>query len=249
MGKSKKKSAVWDLVTEAEDSKYVLCNLCSERIVRGGNAKSVMGTTNVRRHLLKKHGPQYLEAEKARELKAEEEANIQKQRKVSTFLTAGKCLPSTLSTAATVSSSSLDASATATTSPNQLVRQLTMTECLESVKLWDIDDHRSKEIHFLVGEIIVTDCQPISMVEDSGFINLMKFLKPKYTLPKRRYFSERVIPCIYNTALDFLHGVIRKCSYISFSTDIWSTGHNMFISLTGHCVYPNFDQQAVLLQL
>ena len=248
-----KKSAVWTLVTESSDPKYVLCNICNEKITRGGSSKQVMGTTNVRRHLLKHHSKQYLEAEKAKDDKLLEEAALKKQRKVSTFLSSRECPPapsslSTLITADTASSSSLDITASADMLYNhQLVRQQTMIECMETKKIWDVNDHRSKEIHFLIAEMVALDCQPISIVEDSGFINLIKFLRPNYPLPSRRYFTERIIPCVYNTALDFLRNVIENCQFISFSTDIWSTGKNMFISLTGHCVYPNFDQQAVLL--
>ena len=41
--------------------------------------------------------------------------------------------------------------------------------------------------------------------------------------------------------------MINQMSYISFTTDFWSSGSDQFLSLTAHCIFPNFDAQVVVL--
>ena len=42
--------------------------------------------------------------------------------------------------------------------------------------------------------------------------------------------------------------MIPCISYISFTTDFWSSNSSdQFLSLTGHCTFENFDVQAVVL--
>ena len=48
-------------------------------------------------------------------------------------------------------------------------KQATLKEVIEKKKLWNINDRQSKEIHYLIGEIIVIDLQPYSLISDIGF--------------------------------------------------------------------------------
>lgn len=234
------KSAVWKLIELTEDEKHFICKCCNKTYSRGGIQKKGFGTSNASRHLEKFHKIEYAKAKE--EFQMEESLRKKKERKVDEYLKTTKASTSALE----LPNSSSDTDITEILSPTPMV-QKTLFETLESKKIWSVSDARSKEIHLLVGQMIALDCQPISIVEDEGFNELMKRVKPNYKLPSRSYMSEKVIPCMYSTSLNFLCDVVAKCSAISFSTDIWSTGKNMFISLTGHCVYPNFDQQAVLL--
>ena len=56
---------------------------------------------------------------------------------------------------------------------------------------------RSKEITATLVQFIGKDLRPYSVVENSGFKNLIKVLKPKYGIPSRPHFSEKVIPELY----------------------------------------------------
>ena len=55
-------------------------------------------------------------------------------------------------------------------------RQLTLPETLEKNKLWDINDHEAQKIHKYIGEMIAVDLQPFSVVEDIGFIKLLRHI-------------------------------------------------------------------------
>lgn len=47
--------------------------------------------------------------------------------------------------------------------------------------------------------MIAMDIQPLSVVEDQGFRELIKLLQPKYQLPGRMYFTENLMPKIYES--------------------------------------------------
>ena len=56
------------------------------------------------------------------------------------------------------------------------------------------------------------------------------------------------MPNIYNAANDCIKEMIKKINSISFTTDNWrDLNKDQFISLTGHCTFNNFDQQALVL--
>ena len=76
------------------------------------------------------------------------------------------------------------------------LQQISLMEAAELHKQWDINDPSTKAIHRKVSEMIAMDCQPISVVESSGFKALIHAIAPKYRIPSRKYFAETVIPSI-----------------------------------------------------
>ena len=69
-------------------------------------------------------------------------------------------------------SSDSDADASSSTQP-------TLTEVYEKKRLWDINDCRATRIHQGIGKMIALDFQPISIVEDQGFRELLQGLAPR----------------------------------------------------------------------
>ena len=45
--------------------------------------------------------------------------------------------------------------------------------------------------------MIAVDAEPYLVVNRPGFINLMKIVAPRYSIPCRNVFSEKVVPGIY----------------------------------------------------
>ena len=45
--------------------------------------------------------------------------------------------------------------------------------------------------------MIAVDAEPYLMVHRPGFTNLMKIVAPRYRMPCRKVFSEKVVPGIY----------------------------------------------------
>ena len=63
---------------------------------------------------------------------------------------------------------------------NQLggMHQLTLQATKQRTSFWGLNDPRALCIHRKIGEMIVVDNQPFSLVEDIGFIRLLHTLEP-----------------------------------------------------------------------
>ena len=94
---------------------------------------------------------------------------------------------------------------------------------METKKIWNVNDAKSRAIHFKIGEMIALDCQPLSVVEDDGFMKLIIFLKPTYPFPSRHYMIETNLPSIYESAWEYVKDVVNKAMHIVITTDIWSS--------------------------
>ena len=50
--------------------------------------------------------------------------------------------------------------------------------------------------------MVALDSQSFSVVEDSGFVSLLKEIEPCYTIPSRKYVIETILPRIVNSVTD-----------------------------------------------
>ncbi len=118
------------------------------------------------------------------------------------------------------------------------LKQPTLLETLQKKALWDINDHRSRELHYLIAEMMALDNQPFSIVEDRGFTRLMNKIQPKYKIPGRKYFTEKVIPDIYQRCHVTIQDKLNSAEYVSLTSDIWtaSNTNQSYISLTAHWI-------------
>ncbi|XP_065323357.1 zinc finger BED domain-containing protein 4-like [Gordionus sp. m RMFG-2023] len=94
-------------------------------------------------------------------------------------------------------------------------------------------------------EMIACDHQPISILEDIGFKRLLHHLCPNYKIPNRKYFSQGVIPDIYEKLSEKIRKeILVDDSFLSFTVDIWTrnSGGDSHISLTCHYINQNFQQ-------
>ncbi|GBO99152.1 Zinc finger BED domain-containing protein 4 [Eumeta japonica] len=69
------------------------------------------------------------------------------------------------------------------------------------------------------GEMIALDNQPLSIVENTGFRNLMRNVKPKYHIPGRKYFTENIIPQLYEETKSEIRRGVMSAAAISVTTD------------------------------
>ena len=73
----------------------------------------------------------------------------------------------------------------------------TLDDYVQKVTPFGLNHPTARKITRTVGEMIALDNQPFSIVDDLGFKNLVRVLEPRYNLPTRRYFTEVVIPDMY----------------------------------------------------
>ena len=71
--------------------------------------------------------------------------------------------------------------------------------------------------------MVALDSQPFSIVEDSGFVSLLKEMELCYTIPSRKYISETILPRIMRGVMDEVKKELQCVEWYSFTTNIWST--------------------------
>ena len=130
------------------------------------------------------------------------------------------------------------------------LKQETLKSMVEKRSVYSVNHPRAKAITYRVAEMICTDLQPFSVVSDEGFGRLLAELEPRYVLPSRRQFSEVLIPEIFTKVKHRISDLLRLASYITLTTDIWSSTNcsHSFLSLTAHfIVESNMEKKDVML--
>lgn len=130
-------------------------------------------------------------------------------------------------------------------------KQQTLLTCLEKKKLWDINNPKSVEIHYAIGEMIALDNQPNSIVDDKGFNRLIKLLKPQYQLPSRKYIKDVIISDIFVKCKQKIEILLNETEAVSITSDIWteSTNNHSFLSFTCHWIENNFESRQAVLNI
>lgn len=105
----------------------------------------------------------------------------------------------------------------------QSSKQVSLEVIVERSKQLLFDSPRARKITMLIGEMIAVDNQPFSVVGDIGFGRLVNFLEPRYQIPSRKYFSETLIPELYEKVKVKVKVLLANQQHVSCTTDIWSS--------------------------
>lgn len=119
-----------------------------------------------------------------------------------------------------------------------------------STKQWASDHPRAKAIHAAIGKMIAVDLQPYSIVEDTGFTELVQQLEPRYKLPSRRFFTENVIPTMHETVTSRIRAHVTEAQAFSFTCNIWTCKYTTqsYISVTSHWIDNDFNRENAILR-
>ena len=113
----------------------------------------------------------------------------------------------------------------------------TLDDYVQKVTPFGLNHPTARKITRTVGEMIVLDNQPFSIVDDLGFKNLVRVLEPRYNLPSHRYFAEVVIPDMYQQVKERVVTFLKQQDFLSCTTDLWSSvAQDSMLSLTAHCI-------------
>jgi len=106
-------------------------------------------------------------------------------------------------------------------------------------------------VHQKIAEMMALDFQPYSIVTDGGFSQLLKTLEPRYILPSRRYFTDKVVPGIANAINSKLAELLKDVPHFSLTTDIWSISltNQSLISLTAYWIENSFIRKSAVLHV
>ena len=86
--------------------------------------------------------------------------------------------------------------------PQQISQQPTIEQTINSTTLFSNESTKRKRMDDALVEMITTDMQPPSIVEDRGFVKFIKVTEPRYQLPSRRTIMRKLLPDKYSTLKD-----------------------------------------------
>ena len=127
--------------------------------------------------------------------------------------------------------------------------QQKLADVISKKKPWSIDSTDARKVHQAIGTMIAVDIQPYSIVEDVGFKALIGVLEPRYILPSRKFFTEKIIPEMYDAIRSRVQAAITKAQFICLTTDTWTaqTTTASFLSLTAHWIDDTFSRKSAVL--
>lgn len=122
--------------------------------------------------------------------------------------------------------------------PSKRPRQLKL---FGSTKVNELSDSEIKAINKSLIKMIVADYQPLSLVENVGYIEYTKKLQPLYSIPSRKVLTSKLLPQEYNVILLKIKSILLNVNDLSITTDMWTSDSNKsYITVTCHFI---FDDQ------
>lgn len=111
------------------------------------------------------------------------------------------------------------------------------------------ESDRAKAITNAVGVFIAADLRPYSVVENAGFKHMIKVIEPRYQLPSRPHFSQKIIPGLYEKTKSAVTQDLSSASAIALTTDGWtSRATESYITVTAHHITPEWTLASHVLQ-
>jgi hypothetical protein len=85
--------------------------------------------------------------------------------------------------------------------------------------------------------MVAKSMHPLSLVEEAGFVEIVRYLDPNIRIPSRSTLTTKILPDCYLSAKNRLIEEIGEASHVSLTTDLWSS-RNMesYMSLTAHYI-------------
>ncbi|KAK2557046.1 E3 SUMO-protein ligase ZBED1 [Acropora cervicornis] len=101
-------------------------------------------------------------------------------------------------------------------------KAVTVTSTIFSAKL-PHSSSRAKAISGAILQFMVKDLRPFSVVQNSGFQNLLHVLEPRYTIPSRQHFSDKALPELYEKKKTELKSNLAEAVAVALTTDGWTS--------------------------
>lgn len=100
------------------------------------------------------------------------------------------------------------------------------------------DNPRAVKITQAIIEYIALIDQPLSGVENVGFLRLLHVLEPRYDAPSCHYMTDTELPRPHESVKKHIHSLLQASSAFSFTMDIWTSSVSpvSLISLTSQWI-------------
>ena len=100
-----------------------------------------------------------------------------------------------------------------------------------------------------MGRYIAANLKPISTVESEAFKQLVQELDGRYKLPGRTYFSQTVLPELYQETKQSVIDCLQQAPVVALTTDGWtSRATQSYITVTAHVIDPDWKMHNFVLQ-
>lgn len=134
------------------------------------------------------------------------------------------------------------------TSAESTVKQPSIMKAFGQASQYKPTSQRYKDITQAVGKFIVKDLRPFSVVSNDGFKDMVRVLDPRYDLPSRTYFSETVIPNMYNDVVQQVKSCLKGSS-VALTTDGWtSRSTQSYVTITCSHITERWTLKSYVLQ-
>ncbi len=102
---------------------------------------------------------------------------------------------------------------------------------------------RKQQLDDTLITMIAQDLQPVSIVEDAGFLKFCGALDKKYQVPTRKHVRNVLLPAKFEKVQGQVKDKIRLAEVVSITGDLWtSTTNSSFLSITCHWWDPKTDK-------
>ncbi len=109
----------------------------------------------------------------------------------------------------------------------QTAQQPSIVEVLtRTTEVYKQGSPRKKAIDSKPTEMIVKDLQPLSVVEDEGFITYSWELDKRYKPPTRANLRTVLLPSLFERVQAIVKKDLSSVSHVSLTTDLWSSINN-----------------------
>lgn len=107
---------------------------------------------------------------------------------------------------------------------------------------------KSKLYDEQLAKMIVKQYCPFTIVESEEFKKFVQTVNPGYSLPSRKTISSRLIPELYEKCVDEVREHLRNVRYVTITTNGWTLVNNeCYISITAHFIDDDCKYQSYLL--
>ena len=115
--------------------------------------------------------------------------------------------------------------------------QVKITDSFSAATKMPNSSKRAKELTDAIGYFIAKDMQPVSMVQDAGFQYMVRTLEPRFQIPHRKTFMDRVLPSLYLKVKDTVMPCTAAAEWLAITADCWTSRANeAYIGVTFHTI-------------
>ncbi|XP_023144302.1 zinc finger BED domain-containing protein 4 [Amphiprion ocellaris] len=118
------------------------------------------------------------------------------------------------------------------------------------VTKFDRHDPRQVLISEAIAKMIVRDLQPVSIVENRGFRELLQLLEPRYTPEPQHYIQSQLLPAYAYQAQLATRQALASAHALSLSLDLWrglSGATSGYLGVTCHFLTSDWQMRSALL--